>query len=210
MAEADASESGEPTDGAKAPKAKRTRPQASTTAAGSAPKVESESQKSPPRRPRVQRNFPASSFEEALALAKSLLEFGAGQPVRRVSLFNHLNKSPESGPSRQLITNGNKYGLIKGGYQAEHLELTPEGKKAADEQIQVRERARARAQLAILDVEPFAGLYEKFKGLRLPAKAALIDAVKEFGVDAESAEEAVDTFIVNLRIGRCETHGRAS
>jgi len=151
------------------------------------------------KRTRTVRNFPATTFEDALGLAKALLEFGAGQPVRRVSLFDSLGKSPDSGTSRQLITNAGKYGLTKGSYTAEQLELTPEGKKAADEQIQPRERMRARIQLAILDVEPFAALYNKFKELRLPAKAALTDAIKDADVPSEAAEEAVDTFIVNLR-----------
>lgn len=134
------------------------------------------------------------------------MDFGAGASVRRVTLFNHLGKSPESGLSRQLITNANKYNLIKGGYQADILELTQEGKKAADEQIQPRERARARIQLAILDIPPFAGLYQKFQSLRLPAKGALIDAIKEFEVSTDAAEEAVDTFIVNLRfVGLLQT-----
>jgi hypothetical protein len=161
---------------------------------------------SPAKKSRVVRNFPAGSFEEALSFAKSVLEFGAGASVRRVTLFNHLGKSPESSLSRQIITNANKYGLIKGGYQADVLELTQEGKKAADEQIQRRERTRSRIQLAVLDIPPFAGLYTKFQTLRLPAKAALIDAIKEYEVDAEAAEEAVDTFIVNLRfVGLLQT-----
>lgn len=159
-----------------------------------------------PKKGRVVRNFPASPFEEALVFAKSVLDFGAGATVRRVTLFNHLGKSPESSLSRQIITNANKYGLIKGGYQADVLELTPEGKKAADEQIQPRERTRCRVQLSILDIEPFSELYNRFKTLRLPAKAALIDAIKEFGVDVDAAEEAVDTFIVNLRfVGLLQT-----
>lgn len=159
-----------------------------------------------PKRARVVRNFPASPFEDALSFAKAVLEYGSGAPVRRVTLFNHLGKSPESGLSRQMITNANKYNLIKGGYQADVLELSPEGKKAADDQIQPRERARARVQLAIQDIEPFSGLYERFKSLRLPAKGALIDAVKDFGVTQDAVEEAVDTFIVNLRyVGLLQT-----
>lgn len=102
------------------------------------------------KRTRTVRNFPASSFAEPLAFAKEVLDYGSGQPVRRVSLFDHIGKSSESGASRQLITNANKYGLIKGSYQAEILELTPEGKKASDEQIQPRERTRARIDLAVM------------------------------------------------------------
>lgn len=151
------------------------------------------------KRTRTVRTFPASSFEEALNFAKSILEFGSGQPVRRVLIFDHIGKSPESGPSRQLVTNANKYNLIKGSFAAEQLELTADGKMACDDQVQPRERARARVQLAILGIEPFAALYNKFKELRLPARAALIDAVKDSGVSADACEEAVDTFIVNLR-----------
>lgn len=148
---------------------------------------------------RRQRPFPACSFNEAKELAKAVLEYGSGQPVRRISLFDHLNKSPESGPSRQLITNANKYGLLKGGYQADQLELTASGAKAVDEELPPRERRRAQIELGIQEIAPFRDLFNRFAGNKLPARAALIDAAKELEVEDEWAEEAVDTFIVNLR-----------
>jgi hypothetical protein len=148
---------------------------------------------------REARQFPASSFEEALQFAQSAFDYGSGKAVRRLSLFDHLGKSPESGPSRQLITNANKYGLIKGGYQAEQLELTPDGVKAVSEDTTSRERVRARIKLGIEDIEPFAKLYERFVGNKLPARNAMVDAIQEFGVSEGQAEEAVDTFIVNAR-----------
>ncbi|GGN63428.1 hypothetical protein GCM10011349_47940 [Novosphingobium indicum] len=83
--------------------------------------------------------------------------------------------------------------------QAENIELTPEGQRAVDEQINARERARTRVALAISGVEPFQKLYEKFVGNKLPAHAVLIDAAKDVGIDANHASEAVDTFVVNLR-----------
>lgn len=150
-------------------------------------------------RARTQRSFPASSFEEALEFAKAIFSFGSGQPVRRLTLFDHLGKSPESSASRQLITNAGKYGLIKGSYKADQLELTADGLRAVDESLPPREIARARVKLAIDDITPFKGLYERLVGNRLPAKAALIDAMQELGVAKGVAEEAVDTFIVNLR-----------
>src|SRR3954452_10355845 len=52
-------------------------------------------------RKRPSRNFPASSFEEALEFAKAIFKFGSGNPIRRLTLFNELGKSPESGASRQ-------------------------------------------------------------------------------------------------------------
>ncbi len=158
------------------------------------------------KRRRTQRPFPAAPFEESLDFAQAVLKFGSGQPVRRLSLFDHLGKSPESGHSRQLIINANRYGLIEGGYQAEHLKLTPDGVRAADDDFARREQARARVKLAIEGIEPFAKLYERFVSNKLPARAALTDAAQEFGVSAELAEEAVDTFVVNLRfVGLLQT-----
>jgi hypothetical protein len=158
------------------------------------------------RRTRTSRPFPAAAFEEALEFAQELFKVGSGQPVRRLTLFHHLGKAPDSGPSRTLITNAGRYGLINGSYAAEHLELTEDGSKAVDEGVARREQARARAKLAIERLEPFKQLYERFKNSRLPARAVLIDALKDLAVPADFLEEGVDTFVVNLRfVGLLQT-----
>jgi hypothetical protein len=151
------------------------------------------------KKKRSQRSFPASTFEEPLDFAKQVFRIGAGQPVKRLTLFDQLGKSPESGGSRQLIVNSGRYGLTRGGVQADNIELTPEGQNAVDEQLPPREQAAIRAELAINRIEPFAKLYEKFVGNKIPAHAVLIDAAKDAGINAEHAAEAVDTFVVNLR-----------
>jgi len=151
------------------------------------------------RKKRSQRSFPASTFEEPLEFAKAIFRIGSGQAVKRLTLFDQLGKSPESGGSRQLIINAGKYGLTRGGVQAENIELTADGQKAVDEQITRREQARVWTELAITNIEPFQKLYEKFVGNKLPAHAVLIDAAKDAGIEPEHAAEAVDTFVVNLR-----------
>lgn len=157
-------------------------------------------------RKRTQRPFPAASFEDALNFAEEVFQFGSGQPVRRLSLFDHLGKAPDSGPSRMLITNANRYNLTKGSYASEHLELTDQGRVAVDETTATRERRRVWAELAILQIDAFRALFERFQNARLPARAALIDAMKEAGVSADATEEGVDTFIVNLRyVGLLQT-----
>ena len=152
-----------------------------------------------PRRRRSQRTFPASSFDEPLNFAQAVYRIGSGQPVKRLTLFDQLGKSPESGPSRQLIIDAGRYGLTKGGVQADNIELTPQGVAAVDDQANRREQAKARVELAIEQIEPFGQLYEKFVGNKLPAKAVLIDAAKDIGIPADLAAEAVDTFVVNLQ-----------
>jgi len=151
------------------------------------------------KRKRTVRNFPASSFAEPLDFAKAILEFGGSQPVRRLSIFDHLGKSPESGPSRMLITNANKYGLTEGSYASELITLTDDGRRAVADDTPPRERARSHVKLAIQDIPLFNTLYERFVNNKLPAKAALIDAAIDNGASKDAAEEAVDTFVVNLR-----------
>src|SRR4051812_33127130 len=102
------------------------------------------------RRRRKQRPFPAADVEQASGLAEAILEIGGGSPeVRRVTLFDHLGRSPESGPSRQAVTNSARYGLTEGSYQAETLTLTQEGQRAVDPEASPRERSRAQFTLAI-------------------------------------------------------------
>jgi hypothetical protein len=158
------------------------------------------------KRTRTNRPFPAGPFAEALEFAKQIYDFGSGQPVRRLSLFDHLQRTPDSGTSRQSITNAGKYGLLRGSYASDQLELTPEGKKVCDDGTSPRENARLKAKLAILDVTPFAAVYERFVNAKLPARAALIDSMRSVGVEEEHLEEGVDTLIVNLKaVGLLQT-----
>lgn len=151
------------------------------------------------KRSRSSRPFPACSFEEAAAFAKQLFDFGAGRPVRKITLFDHLGKSPDSGATRQIITNSGKYGLTKGSYAAEMLEITPEGAKAVDLEQPIRERAKARIFLGLENIPTFKALFETYVGNKLPPKAALVDTAKSLGITNDLAVEAVETFTVNLR-----------
>lgn len=151
------------------------------------------------KRARASRPFPAGPFEEALSFAKDIYDLGSGTPVRRLTLFDHLQRTPDSGTSRMLITNASKYGLVKGSYASEQLELTSEGKKVCDDNTSPREIARIQAKLSILDIPPFQALYDKFTNAKLPPRATLIDSMNAAGVNADHLEEAVDTFIVNLK-----------
>lgn len=166
------------------------------------PKAEKPDEKVPSaqsKRPRQQRPFPAAVFEEPLDFARRVFAIGSGQPVKRLTLFDELGKSPESSASRQLIINAGRYGLTKGGIAADNIELTEEGRKCVDEQFTAREAARAKIDLAIIKVEPFNKLYERFVGNKLPAHSVLIDALKDYGVQDDFLAEGVETFIVNLR-----------
>ena len=143
--------------------------------------------------------FPAGSFEEALALANAIQKHAAGQKVRRLTLFDQIGKSPESGPSRQLIINSNKYGLTKGSYTAEYIELTLEGNLASGSEVSSRDKAKARFTLAIEKVAPFKALYDSQVGNRLPAASVLEDIAREQHIPDDQVAECVEIFIVNAK-----------
>ena len=84
--------------------------------------------------------------------------------------------------------------------------MTDIGRKAVDEAYSKSESIKANVDCAIYSVPVFTGLYEKLKGNKLPSKAVLIDTVREFEIDEENSEQAVDIFLENLQsVGLLQT-----
>lgn len=151
------------------------------------------------RRTRTVRSFPATTFNDALVLPSAIHKYAAGQKVRRLTLFDKLGKSPDSGPSRQLVTNSSKYGLTKGSYTAEYIELTDVGSTATSPEVPAIDKLKARFQLAIENIDPFKHLYDQYKGNKLPVQAVLRDTLLEHGLDESEVAECVDTFVLNAK-----------
>ena len=152
-----------------------------------------------PARVRTARAFPASTFADALTLADAIWQHGQGERVRRLTLFDALGKSPESGPSRQLITNSGKYGITSGSYGAEYVELTPKGQLATNPDGSDRDRVKARFDLAIADVPVFKLLYDNYVGKKLPSQAVIRDFLRENNIPDDQIQEAIDTFTLNAK-----------
>lgn len=151
------------------------------------------------KKTRRRRKFPVEVFRVCLEFTQSLHQFGAGSKVRRVSLFDHLKRSPDSSTSTKLITNCGKYGLIKGGYSAEFLELTPKGKLVTSEETPEFEKRKIQIELSIQKYDIYNQLFENFKGNKLPSVQVLLDFVKEHleNTDNEEAKKIVNTFLKN-------------
>lgn len=145
------------------------------------------------------RLFPASTFADALALPDAIWQHSAGERIRRLTLFDAMGKSPESGPSRQLITNSGKYGLTSGSYAAEYLELTPRGKTATNPEAEGVEKTKARFQLAIEQVPTFKSLYDGYVNKKLPSPAVMRDLLREVGTPDGQIPEAIETFTLNAK-----------
>jgi hypothetical protein len=151
------------------------------------------------RKPRTERKFPALIFEEALEIPEGIQKYAAGQKVRRLTLFEKFNKEPDGKEARSLITASGQYGLTKGGYQADFLELTPKGDEATSDTSAPGKKLRARFDLAIQQHTPFAFLYEALKGNRLPAKEVIADRLSEVAVEEKDKAECIDKFVLNAK-----------
>lgn len=146
-----------------------------------------------------QRTFPPSSFQETMVLAEIIVKSGAVNRMRRLTVFDELKKSPDSGASRMLVINSSKYGLTVGGYQADYLEVTPNGRIAVDPDVDSRTQLSARFVLAISGIPPFDFLYEKLAGNKLPAQSVIYDLLREANIPEPQISECADIFIVNLK-----------
>lgn len=145
------------------------------------------------------KSIPSMPFEDAIVLAQAIWDCASGQRVRKITLFDHLNKSPDSGPSRSLITSSSKYGLTSGGYQAEFLELTEMGAIASNPDSSRKDAVLAKFNLAIENNQYFKHLYDTYKSMKMPTNKVMEDCIIEFGIDEYEAKQCVETFIVNAK-----------
>ena len=150
-------------------------------------------------RSRKARPYPASSFTDALPLGEAIMKHAAGEKVRRLTLMQQMDKSPNSGATKMMITNSGKYGITSGSYAAEYLELTELGRTAVDTAKSTRERRNASFALAIDSIEPFKMLYNQYKNKRLPEREVMKDILRDSSIEVPDADECVDTFTVNVK-----------
>lgn len=141
---------------------------------------------------RVQRPYPASSFEDALPLAEAIHEHAKGERIRRLTLLKLMEKSPTSGSTRQMITNSTRYGLTSGSFAAEWLELTELGHVATNPVEAPKSKLEARITLAVQNIAPFNFLYDEYKGKRLPTHEVLKDILAEGAFQIDNVNECID------------------
>lgn len=112
-----------------------------------------------------------------------------------------MGKSPESSISRTLISNANKYGLVRGNSKSEFLELSPDSLQANKEDVNDYDKHKAKLKLAVENIEVFNFLYNKYKGNKIPNHTAIADILKEEfkNILPEDINEVIDLFIVNSK-----------
>lgn len=145
--------------------------------------------------------FPRVALEPVLELLDGIQELGHGDPVRRRTAFEHINRSPDSSTSYALNAAANSaYGVIKGGKNAQYLELTATGKRIAE--AATSDDRLAAIHDVLFENEFFAALVDKYADRPQPQDSIAVDYLqREHGLspaDAETcwtvAKENVATF----------------
>jgi hypothetical protein len=150
------------------------------------------------KRMRAVRTYPPDSFSDCLELGKAIHTHAPGGRIRRLTLMEKMGRSPTSGPTRTLITNSAKYGITKGSYNTDYLELTPEGKIVVDDTQAERDKLRAKFHLAVESVSPFKKLYDEYVSERLPAIEVMRDFLQESEEGISDYKECIDIFILHF------------
>jgi len=162
-------------------------------------KAKSATKSDKPKRTRAVRPYPAATFKEARALGDAIVKFASGEKVRRLTILEQMNRKPTSSATKQLITDSGKYGITKGSYAADSMELTATGKLACDARTPRSDRLKAHFKLAVTDVAPFKLLYETYVDKPLPVHSVLLDVLKDSAIKLSDPKECVDFFVVNVK-----------
>lgn len=128
------------------------------------------------------KSFPVLKFEDILVLPQTILEHGANRQLRRTTLFDRLGKSPESGPSRQLVTTAGRYGVTSGGSHAEYIAVTDTGAEILEFNQTEDVVLAKKFDCAIGNFEVFRRTYENLVSKRVPAQDVLADLFKQAGL----------------------------
>lgn len=152
-------------------------------------------------RRRKARPYPIVTFSEATKLGKAFHKYAPGEnKVRRLTLLEKLDMSPESSATKMAITNSGKYGITKGGYSADWIEITPNGYIACDPNASKAESITAQFKLAVESIEVFHRLYNEYVGKKVPDHEFIsdfLDLQEELEIDDNSA--VIDLFITNMK-----------
>jgi hypothetical protein len=149
------------------------------------------------KKKRTLNTFPRIPISKVLDLAKTIYELGEGDPVPRLVVFDKLGKSPESGPSRMLITTSNSYGLTTGSYVAERLGITELGKSIVSKDGSQRRDEIVRA---LLTNDLFSRFHEKYSAKGIPTEPIGEDYLKQVGsLSGADAKVAFSVFMENMK-----------
>lgn len=116
--------------------------------------------------------YPPRILKEAMAIPRTLVRKGGGRSMFRVTIAKELGLGPTGRKFRELITASGGYGVTKGSYIAERIELLDRGRELVGGNLDA-------VYDALEAVEVFGKFYERFGGAALPSENAGKDFLRD-------------------------------
>lgn len=119
--------------------------------------------------------FPRYSINRVMEIPDAIYAIGHGERVLRIEVLDRLQRQPDSGTTRKMITAAGKsgYELISGSYNAQFLELTERGSQIVTASIEY-ERLKLIYD-SLFSNEIFSAFVSYFNGKPLPIDSIALD-----------------------------------
>jgi len=141
--------------------------------------------------------FPRYALKKALKISESIEKNNAGQPFDRLDLANAMNASPNSSGFRVLIISAARYGITKGGYMSDKIELTSLGSSIVAPTANDNPNACLREALTTPKI--FKDVLEKFNKKNIPREDVFKSTIKkDFGVPPEDVDACYNVIMQNI------------
>jgi predicted nucleotide-binding protein len=140
------------------------------------------------------RPYPTVPLKDALKVAKAISDNNAGKPYNRVLLADAMGYSASSSSFRELIMASARFGLTKGSYAAESIEMSNLGLRIV-RPTSDGERLEAMRE-AMRAIPLFQQLTDHFKNNKLPQPEFFKNSLERdpFNVSPVWSQEAVSVF----------------
>lgn len=149
------------------------------------------------KKARSQRPFPRHTLQEALKIPQVIHDKNNDRPMKPMFVAEGIGRKPDSSEFRLLLSSSLRYGLTKGSYVSDYIELTP---LAVSIVKPVDEHQRdVCLKEAVQKPEVFRKVYEYYRNGKFPVADQFFKNKLEvdFGVPREFASECVELLYEN-------------
>lgn len=146
---------------------------------------------------RIWRPFPKHLLQESLKIAQAIHDKNNDKPMQPMFVAEAIGRKPDSSEFRLLLSSSLRYGLTKGSYASEYIELTPLASsitKPVDPQQKI-----AGLQEAAQKPEVFGKVYDYYRNGKFPGTDEFFKnkLEVEFGVPREFVNECIQLLYEN-------------
>lgn len=154
----------------------------------------STSENTKPRKRRLsQTDVPRVSLQKALRIPRAISDSYANSPTKPLRVAEALDMTVTSGGFRDLCGASIAYGLTEGGYNADHIVLTPLGRRIVAPTQEGDDRAAMRE--ASLNPRIVKEFLEKYNDAKLPSDKIAHNVLEEMHVPREAAERTLQLIL---------------